>query len=150
MHKLNLPDYGFKLQTIDNVDFIFDVVRKKYVKLTPEEWVRQNFIRYLHEEKSYPFSLMAVEKQIKINGKPRRFDLVVYSRKGFPWAVAEFKSPGVKIGQETFDQAVRYNMSLFVEIVLVSNGLEHYACKIDYENNSFHYLAAIPVYPVNQ
>lgn len=144
MIKLNLPEYDFRTKMEDEKTFIFDDIRKKFVVLTPEEWVRQNFIRYLKTEKKYPESLMAVEKQIKVNRNQRRFDLLIYLRNGQPHLIAEFKAPNIKITQETFDQVVRYNMSLKVEMVLVSNGLQHFVCEIDYIKNSYSYLPEIP------
>lgn len=146
MQKLNLPEYNFRTKTEDGKTLIFDLIRKKFVVLTPEEWVRQNFIQYLKTEKKYPETLMAVEKQIMLNQTQRRFDLLIYSRNGQPYLIAEFKAPGVKITQETFDQVVRYNMALRVERVVVSNGLQHFACEIDYTKNSFSYLPEIPVF----
>src|SRR6056297_1695483 len=112
MQKLNLPPYHFRIKTQGTKSYIFDSVRKRYVVLTPEEWVRQHFIRYLIDEKNYPESLMAVEKQISLHGKLFRFDLLVYRRNGRPLLIAEFKAPEVKITQDAFDQAVRYNMAL--------------------------------------
>ena len=144
MQKLNLPEYEFRIKREEAKTLIFDGIRKKYVVLTPEEWVRQNFIKFLKAEKKYPGSLMAVEKQIKVNGNPRRFDLLIYSRKGQPNLIVEFKAPNIKITQETFDQVVRYNMVLRVEYVVVSNGLQHFACQIDYEKNSYSFLRDIP------
>ena len=144
MQKLNLPEYEFRIKKEDTKTLIFDGIRKKNVVLTPEEWVRQNFIQFLKAEKMYPESLMAVEKQIKVNGNPRRFDLLIYLRNGQPNLIVEFKAPNVKITQETFDQVVRYNMVLRVEYVIVSNGLQHFACKIDYENKSYSFLKEIP------
>jgi len=144
MQKLNLPDYTFRTKMEKGKQLIFDSIRRKFVVLTPEEWVRQNFIQYLKHEKKYPETLMAVEKQIIVNGKQRRFDLLIYSRNGKPLLIAEFKAPGVKITQEAFDQVVRYNMSLRVEKVVVSNGLQHFACEINYVKNSFSYLPEIP------
>ena len=144
MQKLNLPEYEFRIKREEAKTLIFDGIRKKYVVLTPEEWVRQNFIKFLKAEKKYPGSLMAVEKQIKVNGNPRRFDLLIYSRKGQPNLIVEFKAPNIKITQETFDQVVRYNMVLRVEYVVVSNGLQHFACQIDYNKNSYSFLKDIP------
>lgn len=144
MQKLNLPEYAFRTKTEDGKTYIFDSTRKKFVVLTPEEWVRQNFIRYLINDKKYPESLMAVEKQIKVNNNPRRFDLLIYTRNGQPHLIAEFKAPEVKITQETFDQVVRYNMALKVERVVVSNGIHHFACEIDYIKNNYSYLHEIP------
>ena len=144
MEKLNLPGYAFRTKIEQGKKLIFDPIRKKFVVLTPEEWVRQNFIQYLIKEKKYPESLMAVEKQIKVNGKQFRFDLLIYLRNGQPLLVAEFKAPKVKISQDAFDQVVRYNMVLRVERVVVSNGLQHFACEVDYVKNSFSYLQEIP------
>lgn len=144
MQELNLPAYEFRIKTERTKKYIFDTVRKRFVLLTPEEWVRQHFIRYLIEEKNYPESLMAVEKQITLNGKLFRFDLLVYRRNGQPFLIAEFKAPGVKISQDTFDQVVRYNMKLKVERVVVSNGLQHFVCEIDYQQNSYKYLREVP------
>ena len=146
MEKLNLPEYAFRTKIENGKQLIFDSIRKKFVVLTPEEWVRQNFIQYLIREKKYPESLMAVEKQIMVNGKQRRFDLLIYLKNGQPLLIAEFKAPGVKINQDAFDQVVRYNMALRVERVVVSNGLEHFACKIDYPKNSYSYLHGVPEY----
>ena len=146
MQKLNLPEYNFRTKTEEGKTLIFDTIRKKFVVLTPEEWVRQNFIQYLKTEKKYPETLMAVEKQIMLNQTQRRFDLLIYSRNGQPHLIAEFKAPNVKITQETFDQVVRYNMTVRVERVVVSNGLQHFACEIDYVKNSYSYLPEIPVY----
>ncbi len=144
MQRLNLPEYDFRTKTENGKQLIFDSIRKKFVVLTPEEWVRQNFIQYLKNEKKYPVNLMAVEKQIMVNGKQRRFDLLIYLRNGQPYLIAEFKAPNVKITQDTFDQVVRYNMTLRVERVIVSNGLQHFACEIDYVKNDFTYLPEIP------
>ena len=146
MQKLNLPEYAFRTKMEEGKQLIFDSIRKKFIVLTPEEWVRQNFIQYLIKEKKYPESLMAVEKQIMVNNKQQRFDLLIYLRNGQPYLIAEFKASNVKITQETFDQVVRYNMALRVERVVVSNGLQHFACEIDYAKNSFKYLPEIPVF----
>jgi type I site-specific restriction endonuclease len=144
MQKLNLPEYSFKFKTRDGKDYIFDSLRKKYVRLTPEEWVRQNFVQFLVAEKKYSVSLITVEALVKVNNNPQRADLVVFDRSGNPVLVAEFKAPEVKISQQTFDQIVRYNMQLKVKFLIVSNGLEHYCCSINYTENSFAYLAEIP------
>ena len=147
MQKLNLPVYDFKIRTEKGKDLIFDIIRKKYVVLTPEEWVRQNFVQFLIHEKKYPKSLMALEKRLLVNSQPQRFDMVIYNRKGQPHIIIEFKSPSVKISQNTFDQVVRYNMALKVKYILVSNGMHHFACEIDYEKNNYSYLKDIPVFP---
>lgn len=146
MQQLNLPAYEFRIKSADNKDYIYDPVRSRYVMLTPEEWVRQNFMQYLIKEKNYPESLMAVEKQLTMNGKLFRFDLLTYRRSGKPLLIAEFKAPGIKISQDTFDQVVRYNMTLKVERVVVSNGLNHYVCEIDYNSNTYKFLKEVPAY----
>jgi len=144
--KLNLPEYSFRLKKEDGKVFIFDGIRKKFVVRTPEEWVRQHFIQYLIKEKNYSPTLMVVEKKVMVNGQPQRFDLLIYNRKGAPHVVAEFKAPNVRISQQTFDQAVRYNMKLRVKYIIISNGMEHFICKVDYEKNTYAFLKEIPVF----
>ena len=144
MQKLNLPEYSFRIKTTEGKSYIFDSLRKKYVRLTPEEWVRQNFVQFLIAEKNYSVSLITVEAAVKVNGNPQRADLVVFDRSGNPALVAEFKAPEIKISQQTFDQIVRYNMQLKVKFLIVSNGLDHFCCQINYAENSYLYLAEIP------
>ncbi len=144
MQKLNLPEYSFRIKTIQGKDFIFDSLRKKFVRLTPEEWVRQNFVQFLVTEKKYSVSLIVVEALVKVNNNPQRADLVVFDRIGNPVLAAEFKAPEVKISQQTFDQIVRYNMQLKVKFFIVSNGLEHFCCSINYAENSYAFLQEIP------
>jgi len=144
MQKLNLPEYSFKIKTKEGKSYLFDTLRKKYVRLTPEEWVRQNFVQFLIVEKKYSVSLIVVEAGVKVNKNSQRADLVVFDRSGNPALVAEFKAPEVKINQQTFDQIVRYNMQLKVKFLIVSNGLEHFCCQINYSDNSYMYLAEIP------
>ena len=144
MQKLNLPEYSFRIKTTEGKSFIFDSLRKKYVRLTPEEWVRQNFVQFLIVEKKYSVSLIAVEAGVKVNNNPQRADLVIFDRSGNPALVAEFKAPEVKISQQTFDQIVRYNMQLKVKLLIVSNGLEHFCCRINYADNSYAFLPEIP------
>ena len=146
MQKLNLPEYDFRIKTEAGKHYIFDSLRKKFIVLTPEEWVRQHFIQYLTIEKKYPLSLMAVEKQIVINGQQRRFDLLIYDRNGQPLLIAEFKASQVKISQHTFDQVVRYNVALRVKYVVVSNGLQHFSCEMNNAENTYKYLKEIPVF----
>ena len=146
MQRLNLPEYPLRIKNENGKTMIFDEIRKKFVVLTPEEWVRQNFIQFLINEKNYPPALMAVEKQLIINSLSRRFDLLAYNRKGEPFLIAEFKAPDVNIAQETFDQAVRYNMALKVKYIVISNGMQHFACEIDYEKKDFTFLKEIPFF----
>ena len=146
MQKLNLPEYSFKFKNQEGKPFIFDSFRKKYVRLTPEEWVRQNFVQFLVTEKNYSPALIAVEAGVNVNNNPQRADLIVFDRSANPVLVAEFKAPEVKITQQTFDQIVRYNMQLKVKFLIVSNGLQHYCCSIDYAGNSYAFLPEIPTF----
>ena len=144
MQKLNLPEYSFRIKTTEGKTYLFDALRKKFVRLTPEEWVRQNFVQFLIVEKKYSVSLITVEAGLRVNNYPQRADLVVFDRSGNPVLVAEFKAPEVKICQQAFDQIVRYNMQLKVKYLIVSNGLDHFCCQINYPDNSYVYLAEIP------
>lgn len=146
MQKLNLPEYSFRIKNQKEKPFIFDSIRKKFVRLTPEEWVRQNFIQFLISEKKFPGSLISVETKIIINTNPQRADLIVYGKEGNPICVAEFKAPDVKITQFAFDQIARYNMKLKVKYLIVSNGLEHFCCVINCHENSYSFIAGIPDY----
>ncbi len=123
---------------------VFDPLRRKFVALTPEEWVRQHFVNYLLTEKHYPQSLIANEIQINLNNLKRRCDSVVYDRSLTPMVIVEYKAPDVTITQDVFDQIVRYNIVLKVKYLIVSNGLNHYCCRMNYENQSFEYLPDIP------
>ena len=146
MLPLNLPNYDFKMKTEQGIRQIFDPVRKKMVKLDPEEWVRQNLIQFLYQEKKYPISLMAVEKGLTVNGLSKRFDLLCYSNDSKPLLLVECKAPSVKISQSAFDQISVYNLQFKVPFLLVSNGLEHFCCQLDYTNNSYSFLNEIPNY----
>jgi hypothetical protein len=146
MEKLNLPTYSFNIKLIEQRKYIFDFIRRKFVILTPEEWVRQNFLRYLVDEKKYPASLIAVEMEFKLNNLSKRSDAVVYNKLGKPFLIVECKASSVKIDQKVFDQIARYNMKLNVEYLIVTNGLEHYCCKIDYENNNYIFLKEVPLF----
>lgn len=146
MLNLNLPPFDIKVKKIDGRLSVFDKVRRKYVALTPEEWVRQHFINYLVFEKGYPESLIANEIQINLNQQKKRCDTVVYDRDAIPLVIIEYKAPEVGITQNVFDQIVQYNVVLKVRYLIVSNGLNHYCCKVDYENHTFAYLPDIPSY----
>ena len=146
MLELNLPIFEPNLKKIEGDIFIFDLIRKKYILLSPEEWVRQNFINYLINDKSYPGSLMENEATIKLNNMTRRCDTVVYNNNLRPLAIVEYKRPDVKIDQKVFDQIVRYNIVLRVDYLIVSNGLSHFCCKMNYEDQSYHFLETIPNY----
>ncbi|MCB2221397.1 MAG: type I restriction enzyme HsdR N-terminal domain-containing protein [Bacteroidetes bacterium] len=146
MDKLNLPTYQFRIQTVDGKQRIFDRWRKKFVALTPEEWVRQNFIRYLVEEKRFPESLIAVETGLVVGRRSKRTDAVVYDRQGRPFVIIECKAPDVAISQKVFEQIVRYNITLQVNYLMVTNGLNHYCCHLNYEDHSYQFLEEIPLF----
>jgi len=143
---LNLPIYKLKMKIVNETTQIFDEVRKKYLKLTPEEWVRQNFIQYLNKEKKYPLGLMGVEKIIKYNNLKTRADLVLYNTKGVAETIVECKSPNIKITQDTFYQIAKYNARLKVQYLIVTNGMKHYCCKMDYKKNNPIFLEEILKY----
>lgn len=146
MQLLNLPQYQFKLKEVSGKIQIFDAFRKKYVVLTPEEWVRQNFLQYLVTEKKYAASLIAVEAGLKYNELQKRADILVYDKQGSPFLLVECKAPEVKISQDVFDQVARYNMSFKVVYLVVTNGMDHFCCKMDYEKNNYQFLEEIPVF----
>lgn len=146
MQRLNLPEYQFNIKKTDDAFVILDQLRKRWVALTPEEWVRQNFVRFLIEDREFPAALMNNEISLTQNGIKRRCDTLVADRQGAPLVIVEYKAPTVEITQKTFDQIVRYNMVLRAKYLIVSNGLSHYCCKIDYRNNSYSFLEEIPCY----
>lgn len=146
MQKLNLPTYNFKLKSSENKTLIFDNLRKKYFVLTPEEWVRQNFVCFLIDKKNYPTSLIALEKQLIINNRKKRTDILIFDKDGKHHIIVECKAPNVKINQDTFDQIARYNLKLKANYLIVTNGLEHFYCKMDFENKTYIFLKEIPVY----
>jgi Type I restriction enzyme R protein N terminus (HSDR_N) len=146
VQNLKLPSYSFRIAERKGRQLIFDENRRRWIVLTPEEWVRQNFIRFLRTDKKFPAALMAIEKKVMINGLSQRFDLLVYDRKGNPLLIAEFKSPDVQVNQMTFDQASRYNSVLRAPFFLISNGMIHFVSKLNFENRTTRYLAEIPGY----
>jgi len=143
---LNLPPYNYKLKSSENKTYIFDVIRKKYIVLTPEEWVRQHVLHFLITEKSYPKSLINVEKQLVLNNLIKRTDIIVFSNTGSPHIVVECKAPSVKITQKTFDQIARYNLKIDAKYLMLSNGLQHYFAQLDTQNKCFVFLKDIPKY----
>ena len=146
MQPLNLPTYKFKIKSNENKYSIFDIVRKKYVFLTPEEWVRQHFIHFLIEEKKYPISLIAVEKKVTINNLTKRTDILIFNAEGSPNIIVECKAPSIKLNQETFDQIARYNLKLNANYLIVTNGLEHFFCSMDKKNEQYLFLKDFPNY----
>ena len=144
MRPLNFPDYGFRLKNSENNTHIFDAIRKKFVVLQPEEWVRQHVVNYLMIDKKYPMSLINVEKQLTINRLRKRYDVVVFKPDGHIDILVECKAPKIDITQQTFDQIARYNLQLQANYLMVTNGLEHYYCKMDFEAEKYRFLTDIP------
>ena len=146
MYSLNLPSYDAKIRKNGSLMEIYDPLRRKYVALTPEEWVRQHFVNWLIIDKEYPTSLMANEAGIKLNSLTRRCDTVVYDQHLDPLMIIEYKESNISITQDVFDQIVRYNTVLKVQYIVVSNGVKHYCCKMNYEKHSYDFLIDIPNY----
>ena len=143
---LNLPQYSFRIKEQAGRKLIFDGFRRRWVTLTPEEWVRQNFARYLADEKHFPTSLVAIERSLRINQRDFRTDIVLFSKSGNPLVVVECKAPEVKISQQVFDQIARYNLDLRVSYLIVTNGLTHYCCRFDQLQLTYTFLPEIPDY----
>ncbi|ESU25306.1 hypothetical protein FLJC2902T_31140 [Flavobacterium limnosediminis JC2902] len=144
MQKLNFPAYTFRFKNSENKLAVFDEIRKKFVALTPEEWVRQHVVQFLMQHKNYPKSYINVEKSIKINGLTKRYDAVVFQPDGKIFLLVECKAPEVPISQQTFDQIARYNMILEAKYLMVTNGLNHYFCSMDFENEQYQFLRELP------
>ena len=141
---LNLPQYTFRIKDKLDRKLIFDGFRRRWVALSPEEWVRQNFVRYLTEEKHFPASLVAIERSLRMNQRDFRTDIVLFSKSGNPLVVVECKAPEVKITQQVFDQIARYNLDLRVNYLIVTNGLVHYCCRFDQAEFNYTFLPEIP------
>ena len=147
MIELNLPTYPYRLRrNTDGHIAIWDATRRRYVVLTPEEWVRQHFVAFLVAHRGYPAGRIGNEISLTLNGMPRRCDTVVYDAQGNPLALVEYKAPHITITQDTFDQIVRYNTQFLVPYIIVSNGLTHYCCHIDYTSRTHTFLPDIPTY----
>ena len=144
MQNLNLPAFDYQLKSNENKTLIFDIIRKKYVVLTPEEWVRQHFVNYLISVKNYPVSLIAIEKQIQLHKVTKRFDILIFSNTGKPHILIECKAPNVQIGQNTFDQIARYNSEVDAEFLILTNGLDHFCCQMDFDSKKYIFLNFIP------
>lgn len=144
MQVLNFPAYDFRFKNTENKVYIFDVVRKKFVVLQPEEWVRQHVVHYLIFEKNYPLSLINVEKQLQVNNLKRRYDVVVFQPNGSIRILIECKAPQISITQVTFDQIAQYNMQLQSDYLMVTNGLQHFYCEIDHRQEKYTFLEHIP------
>ncbi len=149
MQQLNLPSFSFRFKNSENKVSIFDAIRKKFIILTPEEWVRQHVVQFLMIEKNYPKSLLNVEKVLQVNGLRKRYDIVVYNSDGTIHILIECKAPEVPISQSTFDQIAQYNMTLQSNYLMVTNGLNHYFCQMDNENEKYQFLTELPNYQSN-
>lgn len=146
MIKLNLPEFEPKIKQKDDNTYIFDPIRKKYLVLTPEEWVRQHVIAFLVHHKKYPQGLLAIEKSITFNNMTRRPDVSVFDKNAQALLIVECKAAHVNISQQVFDQIVRYNSVLHAKYLMVTNGLKHYVCQINFSNNSYQFIQEIPFF----
>jgi len=149
VQKLDFPTYTFRFKNSENKPYIFDEIRKKFVVLQPEEWVRQHCVQYLINKKKYPKSLINVEKELKINNLKKRYDIVVFNSDGSIHLIVECKAPKININQSAFDQIARYNLALNATYLMVTNGLNHYYCSIDFDEERYQFLKDIPDYIVN-
>ena len=146
MQNLNFPKYNFRFKSNENKTLIFDIIRKKFVILTPEEWVRQHTLHFLITEKKYPVSYINVEKQLLLNDTVKRYDIVTFKNDGDVEIIIECKAPSIPINQVTFDQIARYNLALNSNLLMVTNGLTHYFCKMDVKNKKYLFLRDLPEY----
>jgi hypothetical protein len=146
MQQLNFKKYAFRFKNNENKSLIFDPIRKKFMVLTPEEWVRQHVLNFLLNEKNYPISHINVEKQLELNGTKKRYDIVVFNNNGSIHLIVECKRPEVAITQTTFDQIARYNMALNASYLMVTNGVHHYYCRIEKEKERYIFLEELPTY----
>jgi hypothetical protein len=146
VQELNFPTYLFRFKNSENKVSIFDVIRKRFMVLQPEEWVRQHCVHYLINEKHYPISLINVEKELKINDLKKRYDIVVFNPDGSIHLIVECKAPKITIDQTTFDQIARYNLALNATYLMVTNGLNHYYCMMDFDAEKYQFLRDIPEY----
>jgi type I site-specific restriction endonuclease len=146
LQQLNFPSYSFRFKNKENKPAIFDAIRKKFVILQPEEWVRQHCLQFLIADKKYPKSHINVEKKLTINQLTKRYDIVVFNSDGSIFLIVECKAPNVTINQQVFDQIARYNLSLNANYLMVTNGLNHYYCQMDLENERYNFLNALPNY----
>lgn len=150
MQKLNFPTYSFRFKNSENKTLIYDEIRKKFMVLQPEEWVRQHCVKYLMEEKGFPKSLINVEKELKVNNLRKRYDIVIFNSDGSIHLIVECKSDKINIDQTTFDQIARYNLALNATYLMVTNGINHYYCEMDFEAERYQFLKDIPDYIKNE
>jgi len=143
---LNFPKFDYRFKSTENKVSIFDIIRKKFVILQPEEWVRQHCVHYLITQRNYPKSLINVEKELTINGLKKRYDIVVFNPDGSIFLMVECKAPKITINQATFDQIARYNLKINAVYLMVTNGINHYYCQMDFEKEQYTFLQDIPSY----
>lgn len=146
MYALNLPEYEHRFQREGKKTKIFDHVRKKFLVLTPEEWVRQNFLYFLIRDRNYPASLISIEKGLKVNESFKRCDILIYNSFGKPVLLVECKSPTVKLTSETYHQAAMYNMTFKLPFLIVTNGVQHFCSQINFDTSTYSFLEDIPHY----
>lgn len=150
MQDLNFPKFDYRFKSTENKVSIFDVIRKKFVILQPEEWVRQHCVHFLLTKKKYPKSLINIERELIVNGLKKRYDIVVYNPDGSIHIIVECKAPKIAISQSAFDQIARYNLVLNATYLMVTNGINHYYCQMDLENKQYVFLKDIPKYSVSK
>ena len=146
LQELNFPKFSFRFKNKENKISIFDVIRKRFVILQPEEWVRQHCIHYLIDYKGYPKSLINIEKELIINSLRKRYDIVIFNSDGSIHLIVECKAPTININQNVFDQIALYNLSLNATYLMISNGINHYYCQMDFKKEKYHFLKDIPEY----
>ena len=146
MIDLCFPNYEFRIKNRHNKKYIFDLIRKKFILLTHEEWVRQNCIMFLINQQKVPKVLINVEKKIKVNNLTKRYDIIVYKPNGSVFLLVECKSPKININQETFNQISIYNSEIIAEYLMLTNGLFNYYCSIDYSNQCYKFVKDFPKY----
>ena len=146
MQDLDFPKFDYRFKSTENKLSIFDVIRKKFVVLQPEEWVRQHCVHFLMNQKKYPKTLINVEKKLVINGLKKRYDIVVFNPNGTIHIIVECKAPHININQSVFDQIARYNLVADATYLMVTNGLNHYYCKMDFDQKKYEFLRTIPDY----
>jgi hypothetical protein len=146
LQPLNLPPYPFKISDSNGQLTLFDEIRKKHLVITPEEWVRQHFVQYLINQKKYPKTLIKLEGGVKLNGMPRRTDIVVFNPAGEKILMVECKAPSIAISQKVFDQVARYNITHKIGLLAVTNGLQHYYCTVDFNNKNYKFIEDLPEY----
>ena len=146
MQSLNLPAYEFRIDEQEGKRVVYDPIRQTYVRLTPEEWVRQHFVQYLIQEQGVPAGLVGIEASFRYQGQPRRADIIAHDRQGEPLLLVECKAPRVSIGQDAFDQGAGYNLVLGAPFLVVTNGQTHYACRIDFDEQTYAFLDDLPRY----